>query len=655
MNSKPFIMIALIGVLLASAVPMGLSSADESPFSEIGASYDGERVYISGQATSGQTFNLLTFDICDPAGNFISTGYSVPSNDGSFSLIIYVGELDEANGYAVKVSASRVNATTQYATVYFDVASVTGVSLDNDRLELLVGSSFTLVATVIPSNVADASVSWASSDDQVVSVDQDGNLIAKSVGSAAIVITTVDGGYTATCYVTVYNGDVDVTGVSLDRTSAVIKVGQSIVLSAAVMPSDGSDQSVSWSSSDSSVVSVDDNGKITAVSKGTAIITVTTSDGGYSDECRVSVKDMSVHVSGVVVSDTSLKMDAGSSTNLSATVEPSNADNTYVVWSSSNESVATVSSSGRVTAVSAGTAVITVTTEDGGYTAKCTVTVGDAASSFSLDASSILLKVGDTSSIGYDSTPSTANVAWSSGRVSVATVDSSGRVTAVSAGTAVITAYCGAFTAKCTVTVVDGSGGISVIASGSDGSYSVTIPSYTLDGISGGALTVSSGAGDIVLSSDVMKKLSSMDGDLTLSIRQVDIGELTATQREAVGDGLVISLVALVGSASVHELGGSVTVTVPYAIESDENPNGIQVHYLTDSGTMESVDCTYDAASGTVSFTVDHFSYYVLTYEEGSSATDSGNAIYIAIAIVVLLLIVLFAAYYLTRRGNKTA
>ena len=168
------------------------------------------------------------------------------------------------------------------------VVLVTGVSLDKESLKLEIGSFDTLIATIHPENAADKSTTWSSSNSSVASVDNNGNVAGVGEGSAKITVTTNDGGFTATCQVTVRQ-KTPVTGVSLDKESLTLEIDDSDTLIATVLPDDASDKSVTWSSSNSSVATVDNNGKVTAVKEGQATITVTTNDCGYKDDCDVTV------------------------------------------------------------------------------------------------------------------------------------------------------------------------------------------------------------------------------------------------------------------------------------------------------------------------------------------------------------------------------
>ena len=173
---------------------------------------------------------------------------------------------------------------------------------------------------------------------------------------------------------------VSVTGVTLNKTMLVLYTGGSETLKATVAPANATFKYVTWKSSNPAVATVDANGKVTAKSLGMADITVTTKDGGYTATCRVGVQRRpagDVSVTGVTLNKTTLTLSKGASETLTATVAPTNATNKKVTWTSSDPAVATVYASGKVTGVANGTATITVTTEDGGYTATCAVEVAD--------------------------------------------------------------------------------------------------------------------------------------------------------------------------------------------------------------------------------------------------------------------------------------
>lgn len=172
--------------------------------------------------------------------------------------------------------------------------SVTGVTLNKIVLELYMGGSETLKATITPANATNKYVTWTSSKPTVATVDANGKVTAKSIGMADITVTTKDGGYTATCRVGVVRrpaGDVSVTGVTLNKTTLKLGKGASETLTATVAPTNATNKKVTWTSSDPAVATVDASGKVTGVAKGTATITVTTEDGGHTATCAVEVTD----------------------------------------------------------------------------------------------------------------------------------------------------------------------------------------------------------------------------------------------------------------------------------------------------------------------------------------------------------------------------
>ena len=169
---------------------------------------------------------------------------------------------------------------------------------------------------------------------------------------------------------TVNAATVSVTGVTLEPTSLSLFTGDTAPLTATVQPSDATNQNVTWKSSNTEVATVDANGKVTAVGEGNATITVTTVDGSKTATCIVTV---TVPVTGVKLNKETLELFTDGSETLTATVEPGNATNKNVTWSSSDETIATVDNNGTVTAVGAGKATITATA--GGITATCVVHV----------------------------------------------------------------------------------------------------------------------------------------------------------------------------------------------------------------------------------------------------------------------------------------
>ena len=197
--------------------------------------------------------------------------------------------------------------------------------------------------------------------------DVRGGVFVKEVGSI-----TLERKKFYTVSTTVEITTIPVKSVSVSSETLEMKVGDEASLEATVLPEAASDKTVTWSSSNPNVATVDGEGHVTAVAAGTATITVTTTDGGHTATCAVTVK---AHVASVSLDKTTLEMFVGDEpVSLTATVSPENAYDKSVTWTSSNTAVATVEN-GTVTPAAAGTATITVTTADGSKTATCEVTV----------------------------------------------------------------------------------------------------------------------------------------------------------------------------------------------------------------------------------------------------------------------------------------
>ena len=170
--------------------------------------------------------------------------------------------------------------------------AVTGVTLDKTTLSLQEGATGNLVATVAPSTATDKTVTFASSDAAIATVDNKGKVTAVKAGNADITVTTKDGNKTAKCTLTVTAKQIPVTGVTLDKSTLSLEVGATETLNATVAPSNASYKAVRFTSSDDAIATVDDDGLVTAVKAGTADITVETlADGSKTAKCTLTVTE----------------------------------------------------------------------------------------------------------------------------------------------------------------------------------------------------------------------------------------------------------------------------------------------------------------------------------------------------------------------------
>lgn len=166
--------------------------------------------------------------------------------------------------------------------------------------------------------------------------------------------------------------EIKVTEISLNETAKTIAVDETLQLTATILPKEAVNKNVIWTSSDTSVAEVDDNGLVKALSAGNTTITATTEDGGLTATCEITV---TVPVTGISLNKQETSMYVGDTEQLVATIMPENATNKNVTWLSDKTDIVTVSEDGLITGISEGKAVVSVTTEDGSFTASCAVTI----------------------------------------------------------------------------------------------------------------------------------------------------------------------------------------------------------------------------------------------------------------------------------------
>ena len=296
------------------------------------------------------------------------------------------GVNDNGKVNAIKAGEATITVTTKDGgktatckiVVKAATVAVTGVILDKTDISLENGKSEALAATVLPTEATNKNVTWSSDKPEIATVDASGKVSAVAIGEATITVTTEDGGKTATC-------KVKVTGVlatSISVPARAIPVGGKTTLTATVLPESANDKSVTWSSEDAAIATVDPaTGEVTGIAIGIVKITATANDGsGVSGSGTVTVISK---VKSVSINPSSTTMKKGNSTTLVATVTPVDGVtiDTGVTWSSSDESIATVDAGGKVTGLAVGTVTITaISKEDSSKKATCTVKVSEDGS-----------------------------------------------------------------------------------------------------------------------------------------------------------------------------------------------------------------------------------------------------------------------------------
>ena len=359
----------------------------------------------------------------------------------------------DANG---KVTAIAVGNATITATcgsvsatcaVTVSATSAASITLNKTAIVLKATQTETLTATVLPATTTVKVIEWSTSDAKVATIDANGKVTAVAVGTATITATC--GSVSATCAVTVEATPAE--SVEINVSTSTLRAGESTKLVVTVKPSTTTNPSVTFTSSDNSVATVDAEGNVTAVGVGEAIITVTCGDVSST----ITIKVVATIADSITLDKTAITLKATETETLSATVLPESTTDKTVTWSTSDAKVATVDANGKVTAVAVGTTTITATC--GSVSATCAVTVeATPAEEIKVEISQPSVTVGETITLKVEIYPATTtdkNLTFSSSNPDVAVVDEDGNVTAVGVGEAIITIVCGDVTTTITITV----------------------------------------------------------------------------------------------------------------------------------------------------------------------------------------------------------
>ncbi len=328
-------------------------------------------------STQAISFQIMKNNV-DVTNQFLITKSS--SSNISYNVRIGVPNSVSSGTYMLYVKYNNKTAVSGSFVIHEKIP-VSSVQLNYTNLSMNVNENTVLRATVFPSNATNQNLNWYSSAPSIVSVNQDGSITAKDAGTAVITVTSQDGNKSANCTIVVSK---PVTGVSLNMSNTVIFLNETQQLLATVTPSDATNKNLVWQSSNSQIATVTQTGLVYGNSVGSTSITVTTLDGNYSATCQVVVKENvptppeNIPVQSVTLNKTSLQLTEGDSETLKATISPTNATNTKLVWSSANPSIASVDSTGKVTAKALGSTQIIVIAEDnsaGTKQAICNITV----------------------------------------------------------------------------------------------------------------------------------------------------------------------------------------------------------------------------------------------------------------------------------------
>ena len=281
------------------------------------------------------------------------------------------------NGKAI-ITVTTPNGKTATCTVEVvnDSVDVKKINLSVPKNTITVGSVTQVKAKVEPSNATNRELIWTSSDPSVATVDSNG--IVKGIKNGVVTITakTKDGKVVASIKLTVKVPEPVVENIKFSQDNISIKKDDTLGLTVIVTPSELSSSKLTWKSSNESIVTVDESGKIKGISVGTATITVTSSNGKTAT-CKVNVTEEAIEVQEIVLTPLEKTIGNGRTTQVIADILPENATNRELVWTSSDPSVATVDANGVVKGIKDGIVTITAKTKDGRVVASTKIIVDE--------------------------------------------------------------------------------------------------------------------------------------------------------------------------------------------------------------------------------------------------------------------------------------
>ena len=417
-------------------------------------------ILVSGIVLSSNSVNLT------PTQTVQLSAIISPANASNQEIIWSSSNLAVAtvlNGFITAIAPGSVNITVSstdgsniFEFVLVTVTAVPDIPVSNITLNqtsaiLHPTNTLMLMATIMPSNATDKTVTWSSNSTNAT-IDSSGVVTAVSAGKAVIRVTTTSGNLVATCTLTII---VSVASVSISPITLTVNSGSTKQLTTTIVPYNATNKMVTWSSTNTSIATVNSLGVVSGISAGSTSIRAQTVDGGFSATSAVTV---TIGVQNIILHTRNISLLKGATFQSTTTIAPSNATNKTVMWSSAISSIATVSNSGLITAVGNGTGIISCFTQDGNKTASIIVRVTTPVSSVLLNQTAISLTRNATYQLASIISPSTASnkmVIWFTSNSAIATVASSGNVRGIAIGSAVITAQTsdGSFRAACNVTV----------------------------------------------------------------------------------------------------------------------------------------------------------------------------------------------------------
>ncbi len=361
---------------------------------------------------------------------------------------------------------------------------VQSISLSETTLSLRIDETHQFKIQHTPSHLPSPKYIWQTDKNDILSVNDMGEIKALSIGEAVVTVTTVDKTLSSKCNVTI--APVLTEKISFNESEIEMQLGESLKLEFTILPDNTTDKSVVWKSEDESIASIDQQGNIKAISVGETTVKVSTSNA-LESICKVIVKP--IKATGIKLNKSSITLEITDIEKLVVEFIPSNTTNKNLKWNSSDTSIATVNEDGEVIAVDEGTCEITAISEDGNFKAICVVSV--IVKGLVLTDKSIVMLPGNENLIWVNHltlNKAYTNATWSSSNPNVAEVTGDGigtnsaLIKSNNYGSAIITAISsdGLKSVNCTVDVKDIQDAVTLVSNPQKGISSSGYFIYTI-------------------------------------------------------------------------------------------------------------------------------------------------------------------------------
>ena len=327
---------------------------------------------------TGDTLNLV---VNVKPTELSSSKFTWKSSDTSVATVDENGVVKGIKSGKVTITVTSENGKTATCTIEVvdNDVNVKKINLVPEKKEFAAGTVIQIKATVEPENATNRNLIWSSSDTSIATVNSKGVVKGIKPGTVTITAKTKNGKVVASTTITIKETDKEIESVSFSQKEFSVKKGNTLNLVAIVKPTELSSSKFTWKSSDTSIATVDKNGVVKGIKTGKVTITVT-SENGKTATCTIDVVVDDVNVEKINLVPEKKEFAAGTVMQINATIEPENATNRDLVWSSSDTSIATVDSKGIVKGIKPGTVTITAKTKDGNVVASTSITIEETSS-----------------------------------------------------------------------------------------------------------------------------------------------------------------------------------------------------------------------------------------------------------------------------------